>query len=82
MCALTDGNLSRHLRVLDRAKMVEIVKGQERNRPQTVCRITAAGRKSYLEYLTTLEQVIKDAASGTRPESAPGLVRGLAPSRV
>ncbi|MGD1106888.1 MAG: transcriptional regulator [Terracidiphilus sp.] len=82
MCALTDGNLSRHLRVLDRAKMVEIVKGQERNRPQTVCRITAVGRKSYLEYLTTLEQVIRDAASGTRPEPTPGLVRGLAPSRV
>ena len=51
MCALTDGNLSRHLRVLERARMVEIVKGQERNRPQTVCRITAAGRKNYLEYL-------------------------------
>jgi DNA-binding MarR family transcriptional regulator len=82
MCALTDGNLSRHLRVLERAKMVEILKGQERNRPQTVCRITAAGRKNYLEYLTTLEQVIKDAAGGTRVPSAPGLVRGLAPSRV
>jgi len=82
MCALTDGNLSRHLRVLDRAKMVEIVKGQERNRPQTVCRITTPGRKSYLEYLATLEQVIHDAASGTRAASAPNLVRGLAPSRV
>jgi len=82
MCALTDGNLSRHLRVLERARMVEIVKGKERNRPQTVCRITAAGRKNYLEYLSTLEQVIKDAASGTRSTSAPDLVRGLAPSRV
>ena len=47
LCALTDGNLSRHLRVLERAKMVEIVKGQDRNRPQTVCRITAPGRRSY-----------------------------------
>ena len=27
LCALTDGNLSRHLRVLERAKMVEIAKG-------------------------------------------------------
>jgi hypothetical protein len=62
--------------------MVEIVKGQERNRPQPVCRITTEGRKSYLEYLTTLEQVIKDAASGTRSASTPGLVRGLAHSRV
>src|SRR5580704_16798320 len=27
MCALTDGNLSRHLRVLEKGRMVEIVKG-------------------------------------------------------
>src|SRR5881628_2659627 len=50
-CSLTDGNLSRHLSVLETAKMVEIVKGHERNRPQTVCRITPSGRKRYLEYL-------------------------------
>ncbi len=82
LCALTDGNLSRHLRVLERAKMVEITKGQERNRPLTVCRITAAGRKSYLEYLETLEQVIRDAAGGRKAESALNIVRGLAASRV
>src|SRR5579859_6072610 len=58
LCSLTDGNLSRHLRVLEQAKMVEIVKGHERNRPLTVCRITAGGRKRYLEYLDTLEQVV------------------------
>ena len=69
LCALTDGNLSRHLRVLEQAKMVEIVKGHDANRPLTVCRITASGRKSYLEYLTTLEQVIRDAASAKRSES-------------
>ena len=27
LCSLTDGNLSRHLQVLEKAKMVEIVKG-------------------------------------------------------
>jgi DNA-binding MarR family transcriptional regulator len=62
LCALTDGNLSRHLHVLNEAKLVEIVKGYEKNRPMTVCRMTAAGRKRYLEYLTTLEQVVRDAA--------------------
>jgi len=80
--SLTDGNLSRHLRVLEEAKMVEIAKGHERNRPQTVCRITASGRKRYLEYLSTLEQVVRDAAKGTREEPAPGLARGLVPARV
>jgi DNA-binding MarR family transcriptional regulator len=82
LCALTDGNLSRHLRVLEKGKMVEIVKGHDRNRPQTVCRITPSGRKRYLEYLSTLEQVVRDAAKGTKDEPACGLVRGLAPSRV
>jgi hypothetical protein len=61
--------------------MVEILKGHDRNRPQTVCRITASGRTRYLEYLTTLEQVVRDAAKGTKEESARSL-RGLTPSRV
>ena len=78
---MTDGNLSRHLRVLEKARMVEIVKGHERNRPLTICRITASGRKSYLEYLTTLEQVIKDAAR-VKDESTPKLLVGMTPSRV
>ena len=79
LCALTDGNLSRHLSVLEKAKMVEIVKGHDRNRPQTICRITANGRKRYLEYLSTLEQVVKDAAKGTKEESASTSIRGLTP---
>jgi DNA-binding MarR family transcriptional regulator len=82
VCSLTDGNLSRHLSVLEKAEMVEIVKGHDRNRPQTVCRITVSGRKRYLEYLSTLEQVVRDAAKGGKEEAAPGLVRGLAPTRV
>jgi DNA-binding MarR family transcriptional regulator len=79
LCALTDGNLSRHLSVLEKAKMVEILKGHDRNRPQTICRITANGRKRYLEYLSTLEQVVKDAAKGTVEESATTSIRGLMP---
>jgi DNA-binding MarR family transcriptional regulator len=82
LCALTDGNLSRHLSVLENAKMVEIAKGRDRNRPQTVCRITANGRKRYLEYLSTLEQVVRDAAKGTKDESASSLKRVLAPSHA
>jgi DNA-binding transcriptional ArsR family regulator len=81
LCSLTDGNLSRHLRVLEKAKMVEIAKGHDRNRPQTVCRISASGRKRYLEYLSTLEQVVRDAAKGTKEVPAPGMVRGLVPVR-
>ena len=79
LCALTDGNLNRHLSVLEKAKLVEIAKGHDHNRPQTVCRITANGRKRYLDYLSTLEQVVKDAAKGSGEESASTAIRGLTP---
>src|SRR5579863_9707342 len=81
LCSLTDGNLSRHLAVLERDRMVEIAKGHDRNRPQTICRITASGRNRYLEYLETLEQVVRDAAKGAKEESAASM-RALAPSRA
>jgi DNA-binding transcriptional ArsR family regulator len=70
LCALTDGNLSRHLSVLEAEGIVETTKDVERNRPLTLCRITTQGRKRYLEYLTTLEQVVRDAAgSGAEQQS-------------
>jgi len=80
LCALTDGNLSRHLDVLEKGQMVEILKGHDRNRPLTVCRITASGRKRFVEYLSTLEQVVRDAADATDEEPARPLLRKLAPS--
>ncbi|HZP23760.1 MAG TPA: transcriptional regulator [Terriglobales bacterium] len=82
MCSLTDGNLSRHLRVLEKAQLVQILKGHDRNRPQTVCRITANGRKRYLEYLSTLEQVIKDAADLAKDQPGSRLLRNLNPLRA
>jgi DNA-binding HxlR family transcriptional regulator len=82
LCSLTDGNLSRHLSVLEKDGMVEIAKGYDRNRPQTVCRITASGRGRYLEYLETLEQVVQDAARGAKEVSTVAVVRGLSPSRA
>jgi DNA-binding MarR family transcriptional regulator len=82
LCALTDGNLSRHLRVLEKDNMVEIVKGHEKNRPLTVCRITASGRKRYLEYLSTLEQVVRDAEKGTKQERTLNVVGDLATQRA
>lgn len=63
LCGLTDGNLSRHLQVLQEAGVVEIAKSFEQNRPQTTCRITASGRERYLQYLTVLERVVRDAAA-------------------
>ncbi len=62
LCGLTDGNLSRHLQVLQDAGFVKITKGYERNRPHTRCRLTPAGRQRFLDYLTVLERVVRDAA--------------------
>lgn len=66
LCALTDGNLARHLQVLEEEKMVRLTKEDDAGRTQTTARITPSGRKRYLEYLTVLEQVVRDAASLSR----------------
>jgi len=66
LCALTDGNLNRHLQVLQEANLVSLARGPDRDRPQTFYRITALGRKRYLEYLAVLEQVVLDGAAATK----------------
>jgi DNA-binding MarR family transcriptional regulator len=68
LCALTDGNLNRHLQVLEESKLIAITKGVQNNRPQTYCRITALGRKRYVEYLAVLERVLLDAGAAVKTE--------------
>ena len=82
LCSLTDGNLSRHLSVLEAEQMVEIIKGHEHNRPQTFCRITKVGRERFVAYLSTLEQVVADAAKVAKEDPTPRLLRGLTPSKA
>ena len=61
LCALTDGNLSRHLAILQEAGLVEVWKGVKGRRPQTLVRITDQGRARFRDYLNVLEGVIHDA---------------------
>ena len=68
LCGLTDGNLSRHLTVLQETGLVEVTKGFERNRPKTVCRITPEGRTRFLEYLDVLNQVVREAAAAAKAQ--------------
>lgn len=70
LCALTDGNLSRHLQVLEEAGLVTLFKGVEHNRPLTLCRVTAQGRKRYVEYLSVLERVLTDADAAVKGASS------------
>ncbi len=68
LCALTDGNLSRHVQVLHEAELIEIWKGFEGKRPQTLVRLSVAGRDQFLAYLAELERVLRDA--GAAPSKA------------
>ena len=78
LCALTDGNLSRHLDVLVESRLVEVWKGSKRGRPQTLCRLTNEGRRRFLEYVSVLESVVADAArmhaQAEQAGARPGLV--------
>jgi DNA-binding MarR family transcriptional regulator len=82
LCALTDGNLSRHLDVLHEAGLVEIWKGFENRRPQTLCRLSAEGRQRFLAYIEALEQVVRDAMPKTsrRSERVPDMPPGWQPA--
>lgn len=71
LCNLTDGNLSRHLQVLHDEQLIEIWKSTQQRRPQTLVRLTDAGRKRFLEYLATLEQVIADAIAAPQTAATP-----------
>jgi DNA-binding MarR family transcriptional regulator len=72
LCSLTDGNLNRHLKVLNDEGLIEIRKGTGQKRPQTVCRVTASGRQRFLEYVSELERVVADAAAAARARSRSG----------
>ena len=82
LCALTDGNLSRHLDVLREAGLVEVWKGFENRRPQTLCRLSADGRQRFVAYLEELEHVIRDAMpkAAKRGSRAPDLPKGWVPA--
>lgn len=83
LCALTDGNLSRHLTTLQEAGLVEIWKGMKGKRPQTLVRLTADGRERFLGYLNLLESIVSGALSAAEPGTAtepPAKRAGWAPA--
>lgn len=55
---MSDGNLITHLRTLEKAEFIEGEKLSGDGRPQTLYRLTPAGRKAFLDYLGILEQII------------------------
>jgi DNA-binding MarR family transcriptional regulator len=69
---LTDGNLGRHLEILDNAGLIMISKGYHRRRPRTWATITAAGRRALDGELASMQALMErlKAASGS-PSAGP-----------
>lgn len=80
LCALTDGNLSRHLQILAESGLVQIWKGFKDNRPQTLCQLSEVGRRRFLEYITVLENVITDAMGVEKTAAGSDLAQGFSPA--
>ncbi len=61
---LTDGNLSVHMRILEKHGYLAVEKSFVLRRPRTVLRLTKAGRRAFEEYLAVLEQVTRATRKG------------------
>ncbi|HIL24102.1 MAG TPA: transcriptional regulator [Verrucomicrobia bacterium] len=58
---MTDGNVTTHIRTLQKAGYVTVAKSFQNKRPLTTCSLTAAGRKAFGEYVGLLEGIVKSA---------------------
>ena len=66
-----------HGELLREASLVEVWKGFEGRRPQTLVRLTPDGRRRFVGYLEELERVVRDALP--KAESAPARAKQLPP---
>jgi DNA-binding MarR family transcriptional regulator len=57
--AMTDGNLTTHIRTLQEAGYVAVAKSFHKNRPLTTCSLTAEGRKAFANYIGLLEAILQ-----------------------
>lgn len=75
LCELTDGNLARHLEVLQEDGLIVQEKQVGSGRSTTICQLSASGRKRFWEYIETLQRVIADAseAANSTSRAASGL---------
>ncbi len=70
-CGLTDGNLNRHLHALAEERIVETQRRTGAGRPQTLVRITPAGRDRFLAYIDALEDIVRDVQRSMRESESP-----------
>jgi DNA-binding MarR family transcriptional regulator len=55
---LTDGNLSRHVRILEEAGLLSVHKGYDGRRPCTSLRLTRQGRRALRSEMAALERLV------------------------
>jgi predicted ArsR family transcriptional regulator len=65
-CALTDGNLNRHLHALAETGIVTLHRTRGVGRPTTIVKITEAGRARFLAYVDELEAVVRAVQESSR----------------
>jgi DNA-binding MarR family transcriptional regulator len=61
---MTDGNLTTHIRHLQKAGYVGVTKSFRGKRPLTTLSLTTDGRTAFTTYIDTLEQIVQSARSG------------------
>lgn len=54
----TQGNLSHQIKKLSEAEYIEVEKTFKGNYPQTVCRLTAKGKKAFEQYVETIKKYL------------------------
>jgi DNA-binding MarR family transcriptional regulator len=57
--AMTDGNLTTHIRALQQEGYLSVAKSYQNNRPLTTCSLTPAGRKAFAQYIDLLEKIVR-----------------------
>ena len=61
LLAMTDGNLTTHIRTLQEEGFLSVAKSYQNNRPLTSCSLTVAGRKAFAQYIDLLDQIVRQA---------------------
>ncbi len=65
---LTDGNLSVHLKTLQKAGYLAVTKTYRKRRPHTTCSLTPEGRTAFEAYIDQLEEIVRRARGSRAPE--------------
>ena len=82
ICGLTDGNLNRHLKVLEDDGAVRIEKKFVDVKPRTTVFVSTTGIERFSEYLEALSHVLKKAQNSVGVERARTMPFSTAARRV